>query len=237
MGAPVRQSCGMKSDRAVWPVVDRPRERLLRHGPAALTTVELLAILLGTGRSGQSVEVVARAVHGAADGSLRRLVRLPDAELRRVAGVGMAKAARLKAALELGRRLAREERPPRPRIGRPEDVVRLLGDRLRDLEVEEFHLLALSIQRDVLREVLVSRGVLNGSLVHPREVFRPAIAEAAAGIIVVHNHPSGDPTPSPEDRAVTGQLVAAGGLLGIPVLDHVIVAGDRWVSFATEGLL
>ena len=202
-----------------------------------MTTVELLAILLGTGRSGQNVEAVARAVHAAADGSLRKLVRHPDGELRRVAGVGTAKAARLKAALELGRRLAREERPPRPRIGRPEDVVRLMGDRLRDLEVEEFHLLALSIQRDVLREVLVSRGVLNGSLVHPREVFRPAIAEAAAGIIVVHNHPSGDPTPSPEDRAVTGQLVAAGGLLGIPVLDHVIVAGDRWISFATQGLL
>ncbi len=227
----------MPTDAFPWPAGDRPRERLLRHGPAALTTVELLAILLGTGRSGQNVEAVARAVHAAAGGSLRKLVRHPDGELRRVAGVGAAKAARLKAALELGRRLAREERPPQPRIGRPEDVVRLMGDRLRDLEVEEFHLLALSIQRDVLREVLVSRGVLNGSLVHPREVFRPAIAEAAAGIIVVHNHPSGDPTPSPEDRAVTGQLVAAGGLLGIPVLDHVIVAGDRWISFATQGLL
>jgi len=141
------------------------------------------------------------------------------------------------AALELGRRLAREERPVRVRIRTPEDVVRLLADRLRDLEVEEFHVVALSAQRDVLKDLLVSRGVLTGSLVHPREVFRPAIAEAAAGIIVVHNHPSGDPTPSPEDRAVTGQLTAAGTVLGIPVLDHVIVAGDRWMSFASQGLL
>lgn len=202
-----------------------------------MTTVELLAILLGTGRAGHTVGAVAESVHSAVDGSLRRLARQPLGELRRILGVGSAKAARLSAALELGRRLAREERPIRARIRTPEDVVRLVGDRLRDLEVEEFHLVALSAQRDVIREVLISRGVLTGSLVHPREVFRPAIAEAAAGIIVVHNHPSGDPTPSPEDRAVTGQLVAAGTLLGIPVLDHVIVAGDRWMSFASQGLL
>jgi DNA repair protein RadC len=103
--------------------------------------------------------------------------------------------------------------------------------------VEEFHLLALDTQSQVIREVLVTRGILNSSLVHPREVFRPAIAEAAAGIIVVHNHPSGDPTPSAEDRAVTRQLVAAGQLLDLPVYDHVIVAGDRWVSFSQGGLL
>jgi DNA repair protein RadC len=202
-----------------------------------LTTVELLAIVLGTGRSGHHVLAVAELVHGDVSGSLRRLARRPPAELCRIAGVGGAKAARLAAALELGKRMAREERPVRPRIRSPEDVARLLADRLRDLEVEEFHLLALSAQRDVLREVLISRGVLTGSLVHPREVFRPAIAEAAAGIIVVHNHPSGDPTPSPEDRAVTGQLVAAGAVIGIPVLDHVIVAGDRWISFASQGML
>ena len=103
--------------------------------------------------------------------------------------------------------------------------------------MEEFHLLALDSQSQVLREVLVTRGLLNSSLVHPREVFRAAIAEAAAGIIVVHNHPSGDPTPSAEDRAVTRQLVAAGRLLDLPVYDHVIIAGDRFVSFATAGLL
>ena len=123
------------------------------------------------------------------------------------------------------------------RIREPGDVLGLFRDRLRDLQVEEFHLLALDSQSQVLREVLVTRGLLNSSLVHPREVFRAAIAEAAAGIIVVHNHPSGDPTPSSEDRAVTQQLVAAGRLLDLPLYDHVIIAGDRFVSFATAGLL
>ena len=113
----------------------------------------------------------------------------------------------------------------------------MVGDRLRDLEFEEFHTVIVTTQRDVIKDVLISRGTLDGSLVHPREVFRVAIAEAAAGVFLVHNHPSGDPTPSAEDRAVTGQLVAAGALLGIPVVDHVIVAGDRWISFATQGLL
>jgi DNA repair protein RadC len=168
---------------------------------------------------------------------LRRLAARPAPELLRAAGVGPTKAARLVAAFELGQRLARESRPALPRIREPEDVVRLLEGRLRDLQVEEFHLLALDSQSQVMREVLVTRGLLNSSLVHPREVFRPAIAEAAAGIIVVHNHPSGDPTPSAEDRAVTRQLVSAGQLLDLPLYDHVIIAGDLFVSFAAAGLL
>jgi DNA repair protein RadC len=202
-----------------------------------LTTAELLAILIGTGKGGRSVLEVAACLLELSDGSLRRLARRPPAELLRADGIGPTKAARLVAAFELGARLAREERPPVQRIREPEDVVRLFAGRLRDLQVEEFHLLALDSQSQVLREVLVTRGLLNSSLVHPREVFRAAIAEAAAGIIVVHNHPSGDPTPSAEDRAVTQQLAAAGRLLDLPVYDHVIIAGDRFVSFATAGLL
>jgi len=202
-----------------------------------LTPGELLAILLGTGSSNTWVAQVAARLLEAGGGSLRRLAARPPAELLRVPGIGAAKGARLVAAFELAARLAGEARPSRPRIGEPADVVRLLGPRLRDLEVEEFRLLALDSQSRVLREVLVTRGLLNSSLVHPREVFRPAIAEAAAGIIVVHNHPSGDPTPSAEDQAVTRQLVAAGRLLDVPVYDHVVIAGDRFVSFATAGLL
>ncbi len=171
------------------------------------------------------------------EGSLRRLARRPQAELLRADAIGPAKASRLLAAFELGARLAREERPPVQRIREPEDIVALFGGRLRDLQVEEFHLVALDSQSQVLREVLVTRGLLNSSLVHPREVFRPAIVEAAAGIIVVHNHPSGDPTPSGEDKAVTQQLVAAGRLLDLPLYDHVIIAGDRFLSFANAGLL
>jgi len=119
----------------------------------------------------------------------------------------------------------------------PADVQRFYGTRLRDLAVEEFHVLALGSQSQILGDLLITRGILNSSLVHPREVFRAAIAEAAAGIIVVHNHPSGDPTPSADDRTVTRQLVDAGRLLDLPVYDHVIVGADRYVSFAEAGLL
>ena len=222
---------------SILPDIDRPRERLWSLGPTALTTAELLAIVLGTGGGGQDVLALAARLLEVCEGSLRRLAQRPSAELLRSRGIGPTKAARLVAAFELGARIAREERPPVARIREPEDVMRLFGTRLRDLQVEEFHLLALDSQSQVLREVLITRGLLNSSLVHPREVFRSAIAEAAAGIIVVHNHPSGDPTPSAEDRAATKQLVSAGRLLDLPVYDHVIIAGDRYVSFATAGLL
>ena len=216
---------------------DRPRERLWRLGAPSLTHAELLAILIGTGDREHDALAVASLLLRPADGALRRLAARPPGELMLTTGVGRAKAGRLLAAFELADRLAREERPAVPRIGEPADVVRLVGGRLRDLQVEEFHLLALDTRSRVLRDVLVTRGLLDSSLVHPREVFRAAISEAAAGIILVHNHPSGDPTPSAEDRAVTRQLVAAGQLLDLPVYDHVIVAGDRFVSFATAGLL
>lgn len=215
---------------------DRPRERLWSLGPPALTTAELLAILLGTGGGGQDVLELASRLLEVSEGSLRRLAQRPRAELLRSPGIGPTKAGRLLAAFELGARAAQEARPVVQRIREPEDVTRLFA-RLRDLQVEEFHLLALDSQSQVLREVLITRGLLNSSLVHPREVFRAAIAEAAAGIIVVHNHPSGDPTPSAEDRAATRQLVSAGQLLDLPVYDHVIIAGDRFVSFAAAGLL
>lgn len=216
---------------------ERPRERLWTLGPGALSAAELLAVLLGTGRDGEPVERLALRLLEVGQLSLRRLAARPPAELLQVPGIGPTKAARLIAAFELAARLAREERPAVPRIREPEDVVRLFAARLRDLAVEEFHLLALDSQSQVLREVMVTRGLLNSSLVHPREVFRHAIAEAAAGIIVVHNHPSGDPTPSAEDQSVTRQLIAAGRLLDLPLYDHVIIAGDRFLSFAAAGLL
>jgi DNA repair protein RadC len=219
------------------PVSDRPRERLWALGPGALTTAELLAILIGTGKGGRGVLEVAARLLELSDGSLRRLAQRPRSELLRAEGIGPTKAGRLAAAFELGARLTQEERPALVRIREPDDVVRVFRSRLRDLQVEEFHLLALDSQSQVLRDVLITRGLLNSSLVHPREVFRAAIVEAAAGIIVVHNHPSGDPTPSAEDRAVTRQLAEAGRLLDLPLYDHVIIAGDRSVSFATTGLL
>ena len=217
--------------------LDRPRERLWRLGTTALTVQELLAILLGTGCAGRDALDVAGALLARVDGSLRRLAGRPAVEVGQTSGVGRAKAARLAAALELGRRLSVEQEPPPERIKGPADVHRLCFPRLRDLAVEEFHVLALGSQSQILADLLITRGILNSSLVHPREVFRAAIAEAAAGIIVVHNHPSGDPTPSADDRAVTRQLVDAGRLLDLPVYDHVIVGGERYVSFAEAGLL
>jgi DNA repair protein RadC len=219
------------------PTADRPRERLLALGPAALTTAELLAILIGTGRSGVSAPEVAAALLAQLGPDLARLARRSAAELAAVQGIGPAKATRVVAALEVGRRLQEEGRPDRTRIRSPADVYRWFAPRLGDLAAEEFHVLALDSQSGVLRDLLVTRGILNSSLVHPREVFRGAIAEAAAGIIVVHNHPSGDPTPSADDRAVTRQLVEAGRVLDLPVYDHVVVGANRYLSFAEAGLL
>ena len=216
---------------------DRPRERLWAVGAAALTGEELLAIVLGTGCAGRDALMVAGALLERTDGSVRRLASRPPGELARAQGVGRSKAARLAASFELGRRVAAEREPPPERVRSPTDVYRYYAPRLRDLAVEEFHVLALDTQSHIRGDLLITRGILNSSLVHPREVFRAAIAEAAAGIIVVHNHPSGDPTPSPDDHAVTRQLVEAGRLLDLPVYDHVVVGGDRYVSFAESGLL
>ena len=219
------------------PVADRPRERLFRLGPAALTQAELLAILVNTGSSGRSALEVARDLLAASGATLSGVARRPVAELVRTRGVGLAKAARIAAAFELGRRLQEDGRGDRPRIRSPADVYQWFAPRMADLAAEEFHVLALDSQSAVLRDLLITRGILNGSLVHPREVFRGAIAEAAAGIIVAHNHPSGDPTPSADDRAVTRQLVEAGRIIDLPVYDHIIIGNGRYTSFAESGLL
>jgi DNA repair protein RadC len=218
-------------------VTERPRERLYRLGPASLTLVELVAILLGTGTSrGDALDVAARVLR-LGGGGLRGLARRPIGEVVQVSGIGRAKAARVAAALELGRRLVGEDATPGFAVGAPTDIHRWSAPALRDLPVEEFHLLTLDTQNRITRDLLITRGILNSSLVHPREVFRAAIAEAAASVIAVHNHPSGNPAPSADDRAITRQLVEAGRLLDIPVCDHVIVAGDRYFSFAEAGLL
>jgi len=216
---------------------DRPRERLEHLGARALSTVELLSILVGSGGAGYSALDTGYAILAAAGGSLRRLGGQPVADLTRIAGVGRARAAFMHAALELGRRWAEEAEEDDAPIGSPSDVVERFGPRMRDLRVEEFHVIVLNAHHRAKRDVTVTRGLLNSSPVHPREVFREAIAERAAAILLLHNHPSGDPTPSPEDRAVTAQLVGAGWLLGIPVYDHVIVGRGRYVSFLEEGWL
>jgi len=219
-----------------WPALERPRERLRSLGPSSLSARELLAILVGSGLEGRSAVDVASALLRQA-GSLRRLASAPLTELERVPGVGPAVAARVAAALELGRRLAREGPAERARIEGPRDVYDRCAPALRDLAQEEFRLLVLNTQNHLVREVLITRGTVDTSVVHPREVFRAAIAENAAAVIFVHNHPSGDPTPSPQDRAVTAQLIDAGRLLGIAVLDHVIIGDAHYLSFVESGLI
>ena len=219
------------------PRAERPRERLKSLGPHALSAAELLAVVVGSGTGGGSALHVAQAVLGRCEGSLRRLAGQPVAALTGVHGVGPARAVAIHAALELGRRLAAESHDEGEPVRSPLDVYHRYAPRLQDLPVEEFHVAVLDAQHRLERDVLVTRGILNSSLVHPREVFREAIAERAAAVILVHNHPSGDPTPSPDDRAVTDQLVAAGRLLDIPVHDHVIVGRGRYASFAESGLL
>jgi DNA repair protein RadC len=219
------------------PRSDRPRERLIDLGVQALSTAELLALLLGPGGKDRSALQLGQTVFAAFGGSLRRIARDPVASLTVIPGVGPARAVGIHAALELGRRLAGEERQPGAPIQSPRDVVQWYAPRMEDLAVEEFHVAVLDAQHRLERDITVTRGILNSSLVHPREVFREAIAERACAVILVHNHPSGDPAPSADDRAVTEQLAAAGRVLDIPVHDHVIIGRGRYTSFAEAGLL
>lgn len=216
---------------------ERPRERLKAHGAAALSSAELLAILIASGTARHSALELAHQVLARCGGSLRRLISQPLGTITSINGLGTARAVAIHAALELGRRTLGEVRAEGVPMRAPRDVYAAYAARLEDCPVEEFHVAILDGQLRLDRDVLVTRGILNSSLVHPREVFREAIAERAAAVILVHNHPSGDPTPSPDDRIITEQMVEAGQLLAIPVHDHVIVGRGRYMSFSEAGLL
>ena len=199
-------------------------------GAQSLSDAELIALLLRTGTRGRGGTALARDLL-ARCGGLRGVSRATSAELAEASGIGPAKAASLLAALELSRRLAAHRLSPGDPIRSPDDVHRHFYPRLRDARAERFVVVLLDGRHRVLRDVVVSQGTLTASLVHPREVFRPALREAAAAVVLVHNHPSGDPAPSREDREVTRRLVEAGELLGVRVLDHVIVAESGYFSF------
>lgn len=219
-----------------YPAGERPRERLERLGPAALSNVELLTILIGSGGPGASADLLARRIL-AAHPSLRGLASAPLSEIRALPGIGAANAARLAAACELGGRLQRERRGRRVVLSSPRAVWRHLAYELRDRDRERFLALCLNARNELVRETVVSMGSLNASIVHPREVFKPALACSAAAIVIVHNHPSGDPAPSREDQEVTQALSEAGQLLDIPLHDHVIIGADSYYSFRDGGLL
>jgi DNA repair protein RadC len=214
----------------------RPRERLLREGPGALSDAELLAIVLRVGNASESAVALAERIL-AEVGGLRHLYDRSEEELSAIKGIGQAKIAQIKSALELGRRLASLAPEPRRRITSPQEVANWMMSRLRFSEQEHLVVLLLNTKNEVIRETTVSIGTLDMSVAHPREIFREAIRRSSAGILLVHNHPSGDPQPSPEDLQLTRQLVEAGRLLGIEVVDHVIIGDGRFASLREKGLL
>ena len=228
--APLATLASPSTPIARWPICDRPREKLLEKGPQALGNSELLAVLLRTGTRGASALALAMDLLGQYR-TLRGLSsRLPREFTRR--GLGPAKAATLAAAFELGRRVMTEVAGPRPRFRSSADVAAHFMPRLRDARREVFKIALLDSGRRLIREKTVTVGTLNLALVHPREVFREAIVENAAGIVLLHNHPGGDPSPSEEDAKLTQALARAGEATGIPVLDHIVIGDNRYYSFA-----
>jgi DNA repair protein RadC len=217
------------SPRTIPNRADGPRERLQRLGASALSDAELVALVLRSGGAGAEVEALARRLLSGF-GGLASLVGEVGV-LQRAPGVGPAKSASLVAAREIGRRLSTRRLEPGMRIHGPSDVHRHFFERLRACPTERFLALLLDGRHRVLSEVEISRGTLTASLVHPREVFRSAIQRSAAAVVLVHNHPSGDPAPSREDEQVTERLTRAGELIGIRVVDHVIVAERGFHSF------
>ncbi|MEA3338737.1 MAG: DNA repair protein RadC [Chloroflexota bacterium] len=217
------------------PIDERPRERLARAGEGALSTTELLAIILRTGVDGENVLDMASRIISRYNG-LPGLARASLAELQTEKGLGPAKTAQLKAALELGRRMLLASPEERLVVRSPSDVAQIMIAEMAHLEQEHFRVLYLDTRNRLLDSKTVYVGSLNASHIRVSEVFRGAVKRNCAAIIAVHNHPSGDPTPSPEDVEVTRRLVAAGNLLDIEVLDHLIVGQQRFVSLRERGL-
>jgi DNA repair protein RadC len=221
---------------AHWPETERPRERLLTQGPQSLTNAQLLAILLRVGRQGSSAVQVGMDILDRL-GDVAGLAQCGIEELCSVPGVGEAKATQLKAALELGKRALAAPLTKGTKITSSRDLFAHYHPTLRELRHEIFKVVLLDAKHAIMRDATVSEGSLTLSIVHPREVFTLAVRESAAAVIFLHNHPSGDPTPSQEDRVLTARLVSAGEVLGIRVLDHLVVGDGRYVSFADQGWL
>ncbi|MBB6729313.1 RadC family protein [Cohnella zeiphila] len=218
------------------PQDERPRERMIKQGASALKDAELLAILLGTGtRNESAIRLAERIIQEC--GGLRRFAESSWDELTQIRGVGPAKSLQLQASIELGRRLARSRLPDMIRISRPQDAADLLMEELRHLREEHFVCLFLNTKNQVIGRQTLSIGSLNASVVHPREVYRAAIRRSSASILCAHNHPSGDPTPSPEDVSLTRRLAEAGELIGIELLDHLVIGDNRFISLKEAGCL
>ncbi|MFE5320154.1 DNA repair protein RadC [Paenibacillus sp. NPDC056579] len=218
------------------PNEERPRERMMQYGAQALNNAELLAILLRTGTVQESAVRLAERLLSQS-GGLRSLVDMSLQQLTEIKGIGAAKALQIQAGIELGRRLARSGTKETVTVRSPEDVSSLLMEDMRYLQKEHFVCLFLNTKNHVIGQETLSMGSLNASIVHPREVFLAAIKRSSASIICVHNHPSGDPTPSSEDIQMTQRLVEAGDIIGIDVLDHIVIGDRTYISLKEQGLM
>ena len=216
------------------PRIERPREKLLKYGAGRLSAAELLAILLGTGKKGESVLLLAKKLLKAF--SFEKLPCITPDEFLQISGIGPAKACELLASIELGKRLFQNKKVIISQLLKPQDVFDSLKD-IRESKKEHFVVLFLDSRNQQIHREIISIGTINASLVHPREVFEPAVKHLAVQVILCHNHPSGDLNPSEEDLTVNKRLVEAGKLLGIEVLDHIIVNKDSFSSFKENGLL
>ncbi|MCS5349296.1 DNA repair protein RadC [Staphylococcus aureus] len=213
---------------------EMPRERLLSHGAKSLSNTELLAILINTGRKGfSSIDISNELLK--ATSNLNELKKASVNDLIQVKGIGLQKAITLKAAFELGERMGRRSESNRVKITQPSDVADLMMASMKDLPQEHFMILLLNSKNIVIKEACVFKGTLNSSIVHPREIFSIAIRENANAIIAVHNHPSGDVTPSQEDIMTTLRLKECGLILGVDLLDHIIIGDNKFTSLVEAG--
>jgi DNA repair protein RadC len=221
-----------------WPEEDRPREKLLTKGPQALSETELLAIVLrnGNASTGESAIDHARLLLSQF-GGLKGIDEASVSELAAIKGIGPAKVAEIKACLEIAKRMGSQKWQTGEPLRSSEDVYRHFRENLGREKRELFYVVLLNNKNRKIREVKISEGSLTASLVHPREVYNPVIRESAAAVIFVHNHPSGDPAPSPEDIDITKRLKEVGDVMGVRVLDHVVIGYDRFFSFSDKGML
>ena len=218
------------------PKPERPRERLKKFGVDALSAAELLALVIGRGVRKNPVMTIANELLQTF-GSIKGVSEATIEELSRIRGVGLAKAAQIKACFELGKRQDLEEDDEKISISNPRDVAQAVRARIQDKAKEHFTLVLLNTRNKIIRVETISTGTLNASLVHPREVFKEAIAHTASSVIIAHNHPSGDTEPSEDDIRLTKRLVEVGRLVGIEVLDHIIVTKKEYLSFKEKGLM
>jgi len=217
-----------------FPKDDRPRERLIKEGSSSLSTQELLAIVLRTGTKNESVLQISNQLLHKFDG-LRFLMNASIEEISNINGIGEAKATQLLAAFELGKRINRLQFEDRFVIKSPDDCAKFMMDEMRFLEQEHFICLYLNTKNQIIARETIFKGSLNASIVHPREVFKEAFRRSASSIICLHNHPSGDPTPSREDIEVTKRLVECGKIIGIELLDHIIIGEHKYISLKEKG--